>query len=55
MPTIEPVRQADGAITPPPDLNTGIARIQVIEARNLKVVKKVLRPVLKLYLMVKLF
>ncbi|KAL6453234.1 TCB1 Tricalbin-1 [Candida maltosa Xu316] len=36
MPTIEPVRQADGAITPPPDLNTGIARIQVIEARNLK-------------------
>ena len=55
MPTIEPVRQADGAITPPPDLNTGIARIQVIEARNLKGGEKVLRPVLKLYLMVKLF
>lgn len=36
MPTIEAVTQADGAVTPPPDLNTGIARIQVVEARNLK-------------------
>lgn len=36
MPTIEPITQADGAVTPPPDLNTGIARVQVVEARNLK-------------------
>ncbi|RCK64251.1 Tricalbin-1 [Candida viswanathii] len=36
MPTIEPITQADGAVTPPPDLNTGIARVQVIEARNLR-------------------
>ena len=35
MPTLEPIRQADGAVTPPPDLNTGIARIAVAEARHL--------------------
>jgi Ca2+-dependent lipid-binding protein len=35
MPTLEPIRQADGAVTPPPDLNTGIARICVAEARHL--------------------
>ncbi|ODV76904.1 tricalbin [Suhomyces tanzawaensis NRRL Y-17324] len=36
MPTIEPENQADGAVIPPPDLNTGIVRIEVIEARHLK-------------------
>lgn len=36
MPTLVAQRQADGATIPPPDLNTGIARIQVAEARNLK-------------------
>ncbi|CAN3371572.1 hypothetical protein DIURU_004012 [Diutina rugosa] len=30
----------DGAITPPPDLNTGIARINVAEARHLKLDEK---------------
>lgn len=30
----------DGAITPPPDLNTGIARINVAEARHLKLVNE---------------
>lgn len=36
MPTLEPERQVDGAVIPPPDLNTGIARIEVAGARNLK-------------------
>ena len=36
MPTLESVKQADGAIIPPPDLNTGITRIEIIEARHLK-------------------
>ena len=36
MPTIEPVRQADGAITPPPDLNTGITESKLLKQRNLK-------------------
>ncbi|KAG7666099.1 TCB1 [[Candida] subhashii] len=36
MPTIEPIKQADGSFTPPPDLNTGIARIEIVEARHLK-------------------
>ncbi|KAI5963517.1 TCB1 [Candida pseudojiufengensis] len=36
MKTLEPEKQADGATTPPPDLNTGIARIEVVEARHLK-------------------
>lgn len=34
--TLEPVRQVDGAVLPPPDLNTGIARIEVSGARHLK-------------------
>lgn len=36
MPALMPRRQPDGAIDPPPDLNTGIARIEVTSARNLK-------------------
>lgn len=36
MPTLMPVKQADGATTPPPDLNTGVARIEIVEARHLK-------------------
>ncbi|KAK7678255.1 hypothetical protein QCA50_018726 [Cerrena zonata] len=36
MPTIEAERQPDGAIIPPPELNTGIARLEFIGARNLK-------------------
>ncbi|RLV94578.1 Tricalbin-1 [Spathaspora sp. JA1] len=35
MPTLEPIKQADGATEPPPDLNTGIAQINIIEARQL--------------------
>lgn len=35
-PTLIPQREPDGAIIPPPDLNTGIVRIEVGEARNLK-------------------
>lgn len=40
MPTLEAQRQADGAIIPPPDLNTGIARIEIAEARHLKGTEK---------------
>ena len=36
MPTLEAERLADGAVIPPPDLNTGIARIEIAEARHLK-------------------
>lgn len=36
LPTLEAERQPDGAVIPPPDLNTGIARIAVNLARNLK-------------------
>lgn len=36
MPALMPLRQPDGAVDPPPDLNTGIARIEVTAARNLK-------------------
>lgn len=36
MPTIEAERQPDGAIIPPPELNTGIARLELVGARNLK-------------------
>ncbi|ABN68024.2 hypothetical protein putative xylanase/chitin deacetylase [Scheffersomyces stipitis CBS 6054] len=36
MPTLEAERSADGAVIPPPDLNTGIARIEIAEARHLK-------------------
>lgn len=36
MPALMQKRQPDGAIDPPPDLNTGIARIEVAGARNLK-------------------
>lgn len=35
-PTLIPQMEPDGAIIPPPDLNTGIIRIEVSEARNLK-------------------
>lgn len=35
-PTLIPQMEPDGAIVPPPDLNTGIVRIEVGEARNLK-------------------
>lgn len=36
MPTLSPTRQPDGAVDPPPELNTGITRIEVFEARNFK-------------------
>lgn len=36
MPALVPQRQADGAIIPPPDLNTGVATVQLVGARNLK-------------------
>ncbi|GEQ67789.1 hypothetical protein JCM33374_g1454 [Metschnikowia sp. JCM 33374] len=36
MPTLVAQRQADGAVVPPPDLNTGVARLEVSAARNLK-------------------
>lgn len=36
MPTLVPQRQADGAMIPPPELNTGIVRIEATGARNLK-------------------
>lgn len=36
LPTLEAERQPDGAIIPPPDLNTGIARVAIASARNLK-------------------
>ncbi|KAI5950806.1 TCB1 [Candida jiufengensis] len=36
MKALEPEKQADGAFQPPPDLNTGIARIEIAEARHLK-------------------
>lgn len=36
MPALMPLRQPDGSTEPPPDLNTGIARIEVTSARNLK-------------------
>ncbi|KAG5421141.1 TCB1 [Candida metapsilosis] len=36
QPVLQGVKQADGAVTPPPDLNTGVARIEIPEARNLK-------------------
>ncbi|KAK6459424.1 C2 domain-containing protein [Scheffersomyces xylosifermentans] len=36
MPTIEAEKSPDGAVIPPPDLNTGIARIEIAEARHLK-------------------
>lgn len=36
MPTLIPHMEPDGAIVPPPDLNTGIVRVEVSEARNLK-------------------
>ncbi|KAI5955493.1 TCB1 [Candida theae] len=36
QPVLQAVKQADGATTPPPDLNTGVARIEIPEARNLK-------------------
>ncbi|CAK9436048.1 uncharacterized protein LODBEIA_P06060 [Lodderomyces beijingensis] len=36
MPVLMPVKQADGATQPPPDLNTGVARIEIAEARHLK-------------------
>lgn len=36
MPTIEAQRQPDGAVIPPPDLNTGIALINVAAAKRLR-------------------
>lgn len=36
MPALMATRQPDGAVNPPPDLNTGIARIEITSARNLK-------------------
>lgn len=36
MPTLVAQRQVDGAVIPPPDLNTGVARLEVSAARNLK-------------------
>lgn len=36
MPALVPQRQADGAIIPPPDLNTGVVRLELTGARNLK-------------------
>lgn len=36
MPALMATRQPDGAMNPPPDLNTGIVNIQVTSARNLK-------------------
>jgi len=36
MPALMATRQPDGAVNPPPDLNTGIAMILVVNARNLK-------------------
>lgn len=40
-PTIEAQLAPDGAMIPPPELNTGIARIEVAEARNLQTKEKV--------------
>lgn len=34
MPTIPPKRNPDGAIIPPPDLNTGVIRVEILEGRN---------------------
>lgn len=39
MPSLEAQRQPDGAVIPPPDLNTGIALINVSTAKRLKGVK----------------
>lgn len=36
MPTLVAQRQADGAVIPPPELNTGIARIEIAGARHMK-------------------
>ncbi|KAK6205185.1 C2 domain-containing protein [Scheffersomyces amazonensis] len=36
MPVLQAQKSADGAITPPPELNTGIARLEIAEARHLK-------------------
>ncbi|KSA01404.1 C2 domain-containing protein [Debaryomyces fabryi] len=49
MPTLEPEQQADGAIVPPPDLNTGIARIEVSGARHLKTKEKAASTYVELY------
>lgn len=50
MPTIEPQRQADGAVIPAPDLNTGIARIEVTEARHLRGKEKGMAVMAELYI-----
>lgn len=49
MPTLEPQRQVDGAVIPPPDLNTGIARILIEGARNLKTKETAASTYAKLY------
>lgn len=36
LPTLIAQREADGAVIPPPDLNTGVVRIEITSARNLK-------------------
>lgn len=36
-PTLEEVRLADGTVQPPPDLNTGLTKIEFSEIRNVKV------------------
>ncbi|KAK6463826.1 C2 domain-containing protein [Scheffersomyces coipomensis] len=36
MPVLQAQKGADGAVAPPPELNTGIARIEIAEGRHLK-------------------
>ncbi|CAK7909430.1 tricalbin-1 [[Candida] anglica] len=50
MPTLEAVRQVDGAVVPPPDLNTGIARIEIGGARHLKGDSKKISTYAELYI-----
>lgn len=48
-PTIEAQLAPDGAMVPPPELNTGIARIEIVDARNLQTKYKVAATYVELY------